>query len=644
MTARALVSPLSRWAAMGVDLAWLVLVSVPWLWATSPAGGWQLSWAWAAGLLLLSLGAVPCWCGFGATPGQLLLSQRVVDAGGAPRVSVGQALLRWFGSWASLLPLGLGLLWIGQSRHRQGWHDKLAATLVVVHEPDDRSRPYWRRHLAGELPLAHSLWVNGLLWPLPLLLVLGALDAWTRLYGSGLRWGSAVLVLGWLGLLALMVGVTVGVWRAAGTGAGVHASAPAQGQRRLQGLLARGVMVTAALLVGLQWGLSAAPQLAQRLSLVAGQDPLGQASLRLSSDGRRLHVEGPLGLGEAGRVWALMDTAPQLRLLVIESGAGRLAEALRIAEAVRARGLATRASGLCSGVCPLVFLAGTTRQLLPGAQLALHRLPAGGVDPPYQRLVNGELAHHLAQAGLTPHLVTKAMATPPTRRWVPGFDELSAARLLTVPERPLDVDLPDPQGATAADYAEALSASPLWQALEQRFAGVQGLTATAMEEAGRQGADAVQAVGQQTVSVLLPALLARASPETRWLYTELLLAQIDALRAVDAGLCRQLLLGDAGAHRRLPQDLAWREAQWLLATLDETPRSTPARRPSALELEVIRRTLGPRAPAQLAALWRPAATQSQQPDCERASALLTELRLLPAPERRLALRLMYERD
>lgn len=640
MTTRALVGPLARWMALGVDLVWLLLLSVPWLWATSPASGWQLSWAWAAGVLALSLGAVPCWCTFGATPGQALLSQRVVDAGGAPRLSVRQAVQRWVGSWAALLALGLGVLWIALSRHRQGWQDKLAATLVVVDDIDDPPQPYWKRHLAGELPLAHSLCFNGLLWPLPLLLGLGALDAWTRLHGSHLALSSGLLLLGWLALLALMALAWVGVWRAAGRQADGDAA------RRAPGLLARALMLAAVLLVIVQLALNLAPQLAERTSLLFGRDPLGQATLRVSSDGRRLHIEGPLGRGEAGRVQALLDSSPHLRLLTIESGAGRLDEALRIAGQVRTRGLATRATGLCSGVCPLVFLAGNKRQLLPGAQLGFHRVSAGGYNPPYQRLVNRDLAHQLAQAGLTPHLVTKALATPPSRLWMPGLDELSTARLVTVPERPLDVDLPHPDGATATDYAEALSASPLWQALERRFPGLQALTASAMETAGRHGADAVQAVGQDTVSTVLPALLARASPETRWLYTELLLAQIDVLRTVDAGQCRQLLHGDAGAHRRLPQDLAWREAQWLLAALDEMPRSTPVRRPSVLELEVIRRTLGPRAPAHLAGLWRPTAAQAQaqQPDCERASALLSDLRLLPAPERRLALRLMYERD
>ena len=147
------------------------------------------------------------------------------------------------------------------------------------------------------------------------------------------------------------------------------------------------------------------------------------------------------------------------------------------------------------------------------------------------------------------------------------------------------------------------------------------------------------------MSLLLPGLLARASPETRWMFTQVLLAQINALRLLDPAACRDLLLGDPAAHRRLPPTLAWREAEWLLGALAEAPRADAPRRPTALEVEVIRRTLGPRAPQQLAGLWRPLTVQSpREPDCNLAEALIAELGSLAAPERRLALRLMYERE
>jgi len=101
-----------------------------------------------------------------------------------------------------------------------------------------------------------------------------------------------------------------------------------------------------------------------------------------------------------------------------------------------------------------------------------------------------------------------------------------------VPERPLDVDLPAPGSASRADYAEALSASALWQQLERRFPGAQAEAATRMHAAGADAA-AVQAASHEVVALLMPGLLSQASPETRWLFTNVLLAQINSLRLLD---------------------------------------------------------------------------------------------------------------
>ena len=634
---REVVGPLPRLLAFGIDALWLLLVSLPLCWA------WQAAGRAGAGLwllalpLLLSLGALPCWRVFGGTPGQLLLQQEVVAADSLRPLSLPRALRRWAAGWVSGLSGGFASLWTDSSRQPQAWHDRQSGALVV--EADVAGGSFLARHRAGELPLAQSVVVVGLWLPLPLLLLVGMVDAAGHLGNFALRAGSLLLLLGWPLLLALLGFGLLGVWRAARQPWRYRAA------ERI-GAAAATVAMAALLLGGVVWAaLQFAPQMVDRLWLAVGRDPLGQASVALSADGRRLQVKGPLALGSADAVTQALAGAPQLRLVTLDVAGGRLPEALRIAAALRARALATRVVGACSGVCALAFLAGPQRQVLPGASLALHRLSAGAFNPPYQAVLNRVLGGQLAQAGLDAHLVNKVLASPPARPWVPDADERAAAHLVTVPGRPLDVELPAPQGATVADYAEALSASALWQALERRYPGVQALAVQRMGAASAQGAEAVQVAAQEVVAALLPGLLAQASPETRWLFTELLQAQIGALLALDPELCRALLLGDVAAHRRLPPALAWREAQWLLAALDEPPRGTPVRKPNALELEVIRRTLGLRAPQRLAELWRPpVAPAPPEPACDRGQAMLAELGTLAAPQRRLALRLIFERE
>ncbi|HNU10856.1 MAG TPA: RDD family protein [Rubrivivax sp.] len=637
------IGPLARLLALAIDAAWLLGVSLPWIWWISAPGRLEPAWAWLGVVVLLSLAALPFWLCLGGTPGQLLLGQRLVDDRGAPRLLWRQVLLRWASAWLTLASLLYAPLWRDGGRRTRAWHERMSGTALVERDPErPESVPY--RHWVGELPLAESL-VHALAWPLPLLLAFGAVQAAAPLGHAALRGGALLLLLGWPLLAAVIVWGAVGAWRAAGRPAARAASMrAATGTPQSRRTAARALVALAAF-AGLCLGvLNVLPRVPELVLLVFGHDPLGSAEATVSPDGRRLYVKGPLGLGSAAQVQRRLDDAPQLRWVVLESADGRLPEALRIATALRARGLRTRVSGECSGPCAFAFLSGVRRQLLPGARLGLRRLSAGTFNPPYQGLLNRSFGARLEAAGLTPHLVRKTLATPPSRTWYPEADEQAASHLVTVPERPLDVELPDPQGAVLADYAEALSASVLWQALEQRFPGLQALAAGQMAAASARGADAVQLAAQQAVSARLPPLLARASPETRWLYAEILLAQMQAL-GDDPASCSALLLGDVAAHRLLPRELAWREAGWLLGALTEAPRAEPVRRPKPLELEVIRRTLGTHAPGHLAGLWRPPSPlPAGAADCARGKAMLAELDTLAAPQRRLALRLMFERE
>lgn len=65
-----------------------------------------------------------------ATLGKRALGLSVGDYSGQ-RLSLKASFIRNFGKLISLSILGLGFLWILFNKERQGWHDKMAKTLVV---------------------------------------------------------------------------------------------------------------------------------------------------------------------------------------------------------------------------------------------------------------------------------------------------------------------------------------------------------------------------------------------------------------------------------------------------------------------------------------------------------------------------------
>jgi uncharacterized RDD family membrane protein YckC len=61
----------------------------------------------------------------------MLIRARIVDADTGAAPSTVQLVIRYLCYYLSILPLGLGLLWVGWDPRKQGWHDKIARTVVV---------------------------------------------------------------------------------------------------------------------------------------------------------------------------------------------------------------------------------------------------------------------------------------------------------------------------------------------------------------------------------------------------------------------------------------------------------------------------------------------------------------------------------
>jgi len=66
-----------------------------------------------------------------ATPGKMAIAARIVDARTGQHPSTVQYVGRYIGYFVSTFPFFLGLIWVGFDRRKQGWHDKLAGTVVI---------------------------------------------------------------------------------------------------------------------------------------------------------------------------------------------------------------------------------------------------------------------------------------------------------------------------------------------------------------------------------------------------------------------------------------------------------------------------------------------------------------------------------
>jgi uncharacterized RDD family membrane protein YckC len=81
--------------------------------------------------LLPAIAIVLFWMYRQATPGKIAIAARIVDAETGGKPSTRQLVIRYLGYYVAMLPLMLGIVWVAFDPRKQGWHDKLAGTVVV---------------------------------------------------------------------------------------------------------------------------------------------------------------------------------------------------------------------------------------------------------------------------------------------------------------------------------------------------------------------------------------------------------------------------------------------------------------------------------------------------------------------------------
>lgn len=90
-------------------------------------------------ILLPAVAFIAFWSAKSTTPGKMAIGAEIVDANTGAKPSVGQCIIRYIGYYVSTIPLLLGLIWVGFDARKQGWHDKLAGTVVVFKDSSTHS-------------------------------------------------------------------------------------------------------------------------------------------------------------------------------------------------------------------------------------------------------------------------------------------------------------------------------------------------------------------------------------------------------------------------------------------------------------------------------------------------------------------------
>jgi uncharacterized RDD family membrane protein YckC len=90
-------------------------------------GSWDFLLTYVAPIVI----TVWFWTKYLGTPGKMALRLRVVDAHTGKAISAAKGVGRYLAYYVSAIPLCLGFIWVGIDKKKQGFHDKLAGTVVI---------------------------------------------------------------------------------------------------------------------------------------------------------------------------------------------------------------------------------------------------------------------------------------------------------------------------------------------------------------------------------------------------------------------------------------------------------------------------------------------------------------------------------
>ena len=128
------------WIRLGATLIDLVVISIViyvplmfiygseyWVSEQTVKGFWDL----LLGYIVPFIATIWFWLRFFGTPGKMATRLKIVDARTGQKLTIPQSIGRCFAYLVSIIPLFLGFVWVGIDKRKQGWHDKLAGTVVI---------------------------------------------------------------------------------------------------------------------------------------------------------------------------------------------------------------------------------------------------------------------------------------------------------------------------------------------------------------------------------------------------------------------------------------------------------------------------------------------------------------------------------
>lgn len=425
--------------------------------------------------------------------------------------------------------------------------------------PRDR-RGIISRHWRGELSLPVSYWLVGTALTVALLVLVSTADEFIAASELGPS-SIGLFTLTWITIVTVItIWQMVGIWRSAGDYIRKHTPA-------FWGYAARAAIVLGILQYGSQ--LNKFVPLAHRsVELVMGLDDTLPHQLRLLRGGTEVELAGGMSIGTAKALKAILDAAPAIKVVHLNSDGGFVAEGYRVNRVLSERKLATYTSARCASACTIAYLGGSERYIAPNGALGFHSSSFGSVDSQIAPELNDDMAKTLRAYGAQQWFIDKAFATPASSMWYPTHEELINAGIVSsvVDSNQFalsGVGTLKERGEVEANLRKSFEGNALMEALKSQETSVYEALIASMAQGfieGKSVPELQKDIFETVASKMMPKYLRDGQDDELLAYWTVQFEMVHHLSAANPQTCLGYIFPEA-------RDIAWSKLSGVSAEL-----------------------------------------------------------------------------
>jgi hypothetical protein len=229
----------------------------------------------------------------------------------------------------------------------------------------------------------------------------------------------------WFLVGAVNLWQVVGVWRSA-------SNHPSRGGKAFWAAAAKLMIVLSTLRIAGDFASVGQPQIVETWRMAFQNDPdIPDYRLQLTDQGTTILITGGIKFGLTHDLRGLLDAAPDVKRIELDSIGGRIGEANQIYAIILAEKLDTHVSNECLSACTIIFAAGGERTVAFDARIGLHSPSFPGLSEIDLITMREDWKNRLLARGVEEQFIRRGLSEPFSSMWFPTEAELYSSGLIT---------------------------------------------------------------------------------------------------------------------------------------------------------------------------------------------------------------------